>query len=130
MDFIGPLSTHNNFDCILSITDCVGVDVQIIPTRINITAEELAVLFFNNWYCENGLPDKIICDYDKLFVSHFWKALTKLSGVKLKMSTAYHLETDGSSECSNKTINQILNYHVNKTKRVGYEHYLTSIFKS
>jgi hypothetical protein len=36
----------------------------------------------------------------------------KLTGVKMKMSTAYHPETDGSSERSNKTINQMLRYHV------------------
>jgi hypothetical protein len=95
----------------------IGSDVRIIPTNINITAEDLAVIFFNNWYCENGLPDDIVCDCDKIFVSRFWKALTKLSGVKLKMSTAYHPETDGSSERSNKTINQMLRYHVRRNQK-------------
>jgi len=33
-------------------------------------------------------------------------------GVKLKMSTAYHPETDGSSERTNKTVNQALQFHV------------------
>lgn len=51
-------------------------------------------------------------DRDKLFVSQFWKALHKLTGVKLKLSTAYHPETDGSSEHTNKTVNQALRYHV------------------
>ena len=98
MDFIGPLPLDANYDCILTITDRLGADIHIIPTCINITAEELAVIFFNNWYCENGLPSNIVCDRDKLFVSQFWKALTKLTGVKLKMSTSYHPETDRSSE--------------------------------
>jgi hypothetical protein len=71
-----------------------------------------ASLFFDNWYCENGLPDDNVCDRDKLFVSCFWKALTKLTGVRLKMSAMYHPETDGSSEHSNKTINQLLCYHI------------------
>jgi hypothetical protein len=104
MDFIGPLPLDNNFDCILSITDRLGSDVRIVPTNSNINAEDLALVFFNNWYCENGLPENIVCDRDKLFVSKFWKALTKLTGIKLKMSSAYHPETDGSSERSNKTI--------------------------
>lgn len=51
-------------------------------------------------------------DRDKFFVSQFWKALHKLTGVKLKLSTAYHPETDGSSEHANKTVNQALRYHV------------------
>ena len=112
MDFIGPLPIDSGFNCILSITDRIGANVRIVPTNLNITAEDLAVLFFNNWYCENGLPNNIICDRDKLFISRFWTALTKLTGVKLKMSTAYRPETDGSSERSNKMINQMLHYHV------------------
>jgi hypothetical protein len=112
MDFVGPLPLDKGYDCILSITDRLGSDVRIIPTNINIIAQDLAVVFFDNWYCENGLPADIVCDHDKLFVSQFWKALTMLTGMKLKMSTAYHLETDGSSERSNKTVNQMLRYHV------------------
>jgi Chromo (CHRromatin Organisation MOdifier) domain len=112
MDFIGPLPMDNGFDCILTIIDCLGADIQIIPTTIHIMAEQLASIFFDKWYCKNGMPDNIISDCDKLFTSQFWKTLTKISGVKLKMSSVYHLETDGSSECSNKTINQMLRYHV------------------
>ena len=117
MDFMGPLPIDSNTDCILSITDRLGADIRIIPTKINITAEDLALLFFDHWYCENGLPDNIACDRDKLFVSKFWKALTKLTGVKLKMSMSYHPETDGSSERSNKTINQMLHYHVKRNQK-------------
>jgi hypothetical protein len=108
IDFIGPLPLDEGFDCILSITDHIGSDVHIIPMRSNITTDKLAVVFFNNWYCKNGLTIDIVCDGDKLFVSRFWKALTKLTGIKLKMLTAYHSKTDGSSEGSNKTINQML----------------------
>jgi len=112
MDFVGPLPMDQGFDCLLSITDRIGSDIWIIPTNTTISAEELAVLFFDNWYCENGLPANIVCDRDKLFVSRFWKALTKLTGVKMKMSSSYHPETDGSSERSNKMVNQMLCYHV------------------
>jgi hypothetical protein len=117
MDFIGPLLIDSNADCILSITDCLSADIRIIPTKMNITAEDLALLFFDNWYCENGLLDDIACDRDKLFVSKFWKALTKLTGVKLKMSTSYHPETDGSSKRSNKTINQMLCYYIKRNQK-------------
>jgi hypothetical protein len=117
MDFIGPLPTDNGLDCILTITDRVGANIRIVPTNTNITAEDLAVLFFDNWYCENGLPNSIVCDRDKLFVSRFWKALTRLTGVKLKMSSSFHPETDGSSERSNKTVNQMLRFHVKRNQK-------------
>jgi hypothetical protein len=35
----------------------------------------IAMVFFNNWFCENGLPDDIISDKDKLFLSRFWRHL-------------------------------------------------------
>jgi hypothetical protein len=117
MDFVGPLPVDKNYDCILTITDRLGADIRIIPTQCDITAEDLAVVFFDNWYCENGLPNSIVCDRDKLFVSRFWKALTKLTGVKLKMSSAYHPETDGLSERSNKTVNQMLRFHVKRNQK-------------
>ena len=47
----------------------------------------------------------------------FWKTLTTLCGVKLKMSTVYHPETDRSSECTNKTINQSLCFHVDHQQK-------------
>lgn len=117
MDFIGPLPPDNGHDQILTITDRAGSDVQVIPTMTTITAEQLAEVFFDRWYCENGLPGDIVSDRDKLFMSRFWKALHKLTGVKLKASTAYHPETDGASERSNKTVIQALRYHVDHHQR-------------
>ena len=98
IDFIGPLPLDEGYDMVCSMTDCLGSDIQLIPTVATLTADGMALLFFNHWYCENGLPLTIICDRDKLFVSRFWKALHKLIGVSIKMSSAYHPETDGASE--------------------------------
>jgi hypothetical protein len=93
IDFIGPLPTDDGYDCIISMTDRLGgTDICLVPCHTTITAEQFAVLFFEHWYCKNGLPLDIISDKDKIFVSKFWKALHKLT------STAYHPETDGSSK--------------------------------
>lgn len=112
IDFIGPLPKDKGFDSIITITDRLNSDIQIIPTTVNLTAEKLANLFFDKWYCENGLPLEIISDRDKLFISRFWTHLHKLTGVQIKMSTAYHPETDGSSERSNKIVIQAIRFHV------------------
>ena len=119
IDFIGPLPEDDKKNCIVTFTDHLGSDIQLVPTRTDITTEELAYLFFDKWYCENGLPTDIVSDRDKLFVSKFWKAVHKLTGVKLKLSTAYHPETDGASERTNKTVNQALRYHV-KQNQLGW----------
>lgn len=92
----------------------------------NITVEELAVLFFDEWYCKNGLPLEIMSDRNKLFMSKFWQALHELTGVKLKMSSAYHLQSDGASKHSNKTINQCLRYHV-EHNQLGWQRALHQV---
>jgi Integrase zinc binding domain len=112
INFIRPLPLDNGYDCIVTITDRLGADIRIAATHSTITAERFATQFFNLWYCENGLPLNIVSNRDKIFISKFWKALTKLAGIKLKMSSAYHPETDGSSECSNKSAIQSLRFHV------------------
>jgi len=116
MDFIGPLPLDNGYDQILTITDRAGSGLQIIPTVTSITAEQLAEIFFDKWYCENGLPADILSDHDKLFMSKFWKALHKLTNVKIKALTAYHPKTDGASDRSNKTVIQALHYHVDNNQ--------------
>jgi hypothetical protein len=80
IDFIGPLPPDEGCDCIVSITDCLGgLDVQIIPGHGSMSAEDFALLFFKNWYCEDGLPLEIVSDHDQLFTSQFWKVLNKLT---------------------------------------------------
>jgi hypothetical protein len=98
MDFIGPLPEDEGFNCIVTFTDRLNSDVRIIPTRTDILAEDLAIIFFNKWYCKNGLPLEIVSDRDKLFISKFWQSLHGLTGVKLKMLIVYHLESDGASK--------------------------------
>ena len=117
IDFIGPLPKDNGFDCILTITDRLGSDIRIIPTTCSLTARGLAELFFKEWYCENGLPLEIVSDRDKLFVSHFWDELHKLTGVKLKLSSSYHPESDGSSERTNKTVIQCIRFAVERHQK-------------
>lgn len=112
MDFIGPLPEDNGFNCNLTMTDQLNADIQIVATRTDITAPELTAVFFDCWYCDNVLPSEIVSDHDKLFMSKFWKALHRLTGVNLKRSSAYHPHTDGASERTNKTVNQVLQYHV------------------
>jgi hypothetical protein len=71
MDFIGPLPKDNKYDYILTIMDRLGLDIHIIPTTCSLTAKKLAKIFFDEWYCENGLPSKIVFDHNKLFMSCF-----------------------------------------------------------
>ncbi len=121
IDCIGPLPEDQEFNYIITFTNCLNSDIHIIPTRTDISATDFAIdfaiIFFNEWYCKNSLSLNIIFNHDKLFVSKFWKALHELTGVKLKMSTSFHPETDGASEYTNKTVNQAVHFHVNHNQK-------------
>ncbi|KAF7785204.1 hypothetical protein Agabi119p4_1369 [Agaricus bisporus var. burnettii] len=99
INFVGSFPEEDGCDHILTMTDRLGADIRLIPCKTNLTARDLASIFFDHWFCENGLPDEIISDRGVLFLSHFWKHLHELTGVQLKMSTAFHPQTDGASCC-------------------------------
>ncbi|GJT23830.1 putative reverse transcriptase domain-containing protein [Tanacetum coccineum] len=50
----------------------------------------------------------IICDRDPRFASNFWRLLQKALGTNLDMSTAYHAQTDGQSERTIQTLEDML----------------------
>lgn len=112
LDFVGPLPEDHGYNMLLTITDSLGADLRLVPCRTDDDARSTARLFFDHWYCENGLPLRLVSDRDKLFTSQFWRALHSLAGVKLAMSTAFHPQSDGVSKRSNKTVVQALRYHV------------------
>ncbi|GJR07993.1 putative reverse transcriptase domain-containing protein [Tanacetum coccineum] len=54
------------------------------------------------------VPVSIISDRDPRFASKFWRSLQKSLGINLDMSTAYHPETDGQSERTIQTLEDML----------------------
>lgn len=117
MDFVGPLPEDSGFNYLLTISDSLNADLRLVPCRTTSDARLIAKLFFDHWYCENGLPLRLVSDRDKLFTSLFWRTLHTYTGVKLHMSTAFHPESDGVSERSNKTVIQALRYHVDRHQK-------------
>lgn len=69
---------------------------------------------FEEVYKLHGLPKSIVSDCDVLFTSIFWQHLNQLIGIKLKMSSTYHPQTDGVMERANWTITQMLRQCVSK----------------
>ncbi|GJU01294.1 retrotransposable element Tf2 [Tanacetum coccineum] len=61
-------------------------------------------VFLDNIYKLHGLPESMVSDKDKVFISVFWKELFKLLHVKLLMPTAYHPQTDGKTKVVNRSL--------------------------
>ena len=112
MDFVGPLPESGNrdgmFDSITVVICLLTSMVHLIPSRTTYSASQLAELMFEHIYKLHGLPKNIISDRDVLFTSTFWKQLHRLVGTKLRLSSAYHPQSDGSTERANRTITQML----------------------
>jgi hypothetical protein len=108
VDFVGPLPESKNrdgvFNSLAVVIDLLTGMVHLIPARINYTTRQMAELMFEHIYKLHGLPKSIVSDRDSLFTSVFWKQLHELIGVKLRMSSAYHPETDGRTERANHTV--------------------------
>jgi hypothetical protein len=81
IDFIGPLPVKQGYNCIMTMTDRLSTDIWLVPCHMKMKVSEIANLFFNHWYCENGLPLNIVSDRDKWFMGEFWKSLHHLMGV-------------------------------------------------
>ncbi|GKF11322.1 putative reverse transcriptase domain-containing protein [Tanacetum coccineum] len=70
--------------------------------------ERLMKLYMKEVVTRHGVPVSIISDRDGKVTSLFWQALHKALGTQLDMSTAYHPETDGQSERTIQTLEDML----------------------
>ncbi|GJT25733.1 putative reverse transcriptase domain-containing protein [Tanacetum coccineum] len=109
MDFVTKLpETANGYDTIWVIVDRLTKSAHFLPMRENDLMEKLIKLYMKEVVTRHGVPVSIISDRDGRFTSLFWQALHKALGTRLDMSTAYHLETDGQSERTIQTLEDML----------------------
>ncbi|GJS22743.1 putative reverse transcriptase domain-containing protein [Tanacetum coccineum] len=109
MDFVTKLpKTTNGYDTIWVIVDRLTKSAYFLPMRENDPLEKLMKLYMKEVVTRHGVPVSIIFDRDGRFTSLFWQELHKALGTQLDMSTAYHPETDGQSERTIQTLEDML----------------------
>jgi len=72
------------------------------------SAEGLARLFRDNVWKLHGLPESIISDRGPQFAAGLMRELNEMLGIKSKLSTAFHPQTDGQTERVNQELEQYL----------------------
>ena len=109
MDFVFKLPpATQRHDSIWVVVDRLTKSAHFLPIREKLSPHKLAELFINNIVSLHGVPVSIISDRDPRFTSRFWKGLMKELGVKLNLSTAFHPQTDGQSERTIQTLEDML----------------------
>ncbi|GJQ91481.1 putative reverse transcriptase domain-containing protein [Tanacetum coccineum] len=109
MDFVTKLpKSSQGYDTIWVIVDRLTKSAIFIPMRETDPLEKLARMYLKEVVTRHGIPVSIICDRDPRFASNFWRSLQKALGTSLDMSTAYHPQTDGQSERTIQTLEDML----------------------
>ncbi len=87
--------------------------VYYIPVKVTIDAPGLAEVIIDVVVRHHGVSDSIVMDRGSLFTSKFWSSLCYFLGIKRKLSTALHPQTDGQTERQNSTMEAYLRAFVN-----------------
>ena len=113
MDYVVCLLWSDRFNTVFVDVCRLTKMRHLIHFRDTCTSEELADLYLKSIARYHRLPKTIISDRGTQFVAKFWKAVCESWGVTLKLSTAYHPETDGQTERLNTVMEQYLHAQVN-----------------
>ena len=108
MDFMVNLPSSalgdSKYNSLYVIVDTFSKMAHLIPTTTTVKAEGVARLYFEHVYRLHRLPKSIISDRDTKFTGAFWRALQKMVGTELMMSTTDHPQTDRQTERVNQEL--------------------------
>lgn len=108
LDFVEGLPTSNGYNCILVVVDMFSKFSHFIALKHPFTALTVAKLFMTNIYKLHGLLMALVSDRDKIFTSTLWRELFRLAGVSLRLSSAYHPQSDSQTERVNQCMETFL----------------------
>jgi Integrase zinc binding domain len=109
MDFITKLPrTRRGNDMIWVIVDRLTKSAHFLPLSESDKFEAMAKIYLREVVTKHGVPVSIISDRDSRYTSHIWKQFQSYLGTKLNLSTAFHPQTDGQSERTIQTLEDML----------------------
>ncbi|KAJ0614913.1 putative nucleotidyltransferase, Ribonuclease H [Helianthus annuus] len=109
MDFVTGLPrTQAGNDTIWVIVDRLTKSAHFLAIKETDKFSQLAAVYLKEVVSRHGVPTSIISDRDPRFTSELWQSMHKSFGSQLDMSTAYHPQTDGQSERTIQTLEDML----------------------
>ena len=116
IDFMGPFpASYNNLYILLAV-DYVSKWVEAIPTRTN-DAKVVAQFLRSNIFSRFGTPRALITDNGTHFCNKVIDKVLQKYGVRHRTSLAYHPQSNGQAEVSNREIKYILEKTVNSSRK-------------
>jgi transposase InsO family protein len=113
IDFMGPFKNSYGYEYIPVMVDYVSKWVEVMPCR-KASMEESITMITNVIFPRFGTSRILISDGGTHFTGkNFKKCLAKL-GIEDRVSTAYHPQTNGQAETSNRQLKSILNKTIEK----------------
>ncbi|GJP30411.1 hypothetical protein CLOM_g1085 [Closterium sp. NIES-68] len=109
IDFVTGLPARpSGNDAVLVVVDRLTKMAHFAPCCLTITAKETSRLFISVVIRLHGISVGIISDSDPRFTSCFWQDTWNRYGTRLQFSSAYHPQTDGQTERTNQTMEQLI----------------------
>ena len=98
-----PARDKNEPAYLMVITDRLLKSVTLEAMN-SMSAEECAERFLNCHFRFHGFPKAVTSDRGSNWVGDFWRHLCKEVNIEQRLSTAFHPETDGSTERMNQEV--------------------------
>ena len=117
VDFITKLPVVAGKDAILVVCDRLSKMAHFVATMEGMSAEGLARLFRDNIWKLHGLPESIVSDRRPQFAAGLTKELNRMLGIKMKLSTVFHPQTDRQTEHMNQELEQYLRFFVENRQK-------------
>ena len=109
MDFVTGLPrTQRQHDAIWVIVDRLTKSAHFLSVNVEDSLEKLAQLYVDEIVRLHGVPISIVSNRDPRFTSRFWPSLQTALGTRLHFSTTFHPQTDGKSERTIQTLEDML----------------------
>jgi hypothetical protein len=100
-DLIMGLPNVKGFNAIAMFVDHYGKQVHVVPTTDKVDSDGIAEIHHRNIFRLHGIPQKFILDRGPQFASCVMCALLKQLGVEAGITTVYHPQANGWTECMN-----------------------------
>jgi len=109
MDFVTHLSrTLRKHDSVWVIMDKLTKTTHFLPIDLRISVRKLAQIYIDEIVKLHGVPSNIVSDRGSRFTSRFWQTLQEVLGTKFRLSSAYHPQTNGQSERTTQSLEDLL----------------------